>query len=207
MGSGLVLIWNVLGGLVMYRNRDRVRWLVLSLPGRWTVKFVVFCTLLALAEEAVTTTMTNLAPIFGVPVGKAYITASANYLDVVCFHIVIVFIPWFVGWAWMLSRRDFHPTLVLLLFDLTGTFAETGFLPSRIGEIGMWVFVYGLMIYLPAHSLPAERGARPPRWWHYPLAVFLPLLFMVLLLPYGLAKPYLHPDPSAIHFPPFNPDG
>jgi hypothetical protein len=207
MGSGLVLLWNVLGGLLMYRNRDPVRSFVRSLPGWWPVKFVVFCALLALAEEAITTTMTNLAPLFGVPVGKAYITASANYLDVVCFHSVVVFVPWFVGWAWMLSRWDFHPTLVFLLFGLTGTFAETGFVPQKLGEIGMWVFVYGLMIYLPAYCVPTDRGARPPRWWLYPLAVFLPLLFMVLLIPFGLIKPYLHPDPSAIHFPPLNPDG
>jgi hypothetical protein len=66
----------------------------------------------------------------------------------------------------------------------------------------MWVFVYGLMIYLPACSRPADRGARPPHWWHYPLAVILPLLFMVLLVPWGLIKFYLHPDPSSIHFPP-----
>ncbi len=73
---------------------------------------------------------------------------------------------------------------------------------ERHCEIGMWVFVYGLMIYLPACSLPADRGARLPRWWHYPLAVILPLLFMVLLVPWGLIKPYLHPDPGSIHFPP-----
>jgi len=66
----------------------------------------------------------------------------------------------------------------------------------------MWVFVYGLTIYLPACSRPADRGARPPHWWHYPLAVILPLLFMVLLVPWGLIKSYLHPDPSSIHFPP-----
>ena len=153
----------------MYRGRDRVRSFVLSLPGWWPVKFVAFCTLLALAEEAITTTMTNLAPVFGVPVGKAYITASANYLDVVCFHSVIVFVPWFMGWAWMLSRWDFHPTLVFLLFGLTGTLAETGFMPQKLGEIGMWVFVYGLMIYLPAYSLPptaalARHGGGITRW-------------------------------------------
>ena len=179
---------------------------MVSLPGWWPVKFVVFCTVLALFEEAITTTLTNMAPFFGVPVGKAYITASANYLDVVCFHSVIVFVPWFVGWAWMLSRWDFHRTLVFLLFGLTGTLAETGLMPQKLGEVGMWVFVYGLMVYLPAYSLPADRGARRPRWWAYPLAVVLPLLFMVLLLPYGLIKPYLHPDPSNIHFPPIQAD-
>ena len=201
MGSGLVLLWNVAGGILMYRGRDRVRRFVLALPGWWPVKFVAFCTLLALAEEAITTTMTNLAPGLRRALGKAYITASANYLDVVCFHSVIVFVPWFVGWAWMLSRWDFHPTLVFLLFGLTGTLAETGFMPQKLGEIGMWVFVYGLMIYLPAYSLPPDRGARPPRWWHYPLAIVLPFPFMVLLLPYGLIKPYLHPDPQQHPFP------
>ena len=42
MGSGLVLLWNVLGGLLMYRGRDRVRRFVVSLPGWWPVKFVTF---------------------------------------------------------------------------------------------------------------------------------------------------------------------
>lgn len=204
MGFGLVLFWNVLGGLVMYRNRDRVRRLSRELRGPWWLKFVVFCTLLALAEEVVTTTMTNLAPLFGVEVGEAYITASANYLDVVAFHSVIVFVPWFVGWAWMLSRWDVHPTLVFLLFGLTGTLAETSLVPAKLGEVGLWVFVYGLMVYLPAYSLPdaRQRGARPPRWWAYPLAVVLPLPFMVLLLPWAVVKAYFHQPDVAIHFPP-----
>lgn len=204
MGSGLVLFWNVLGGLVMYRYRDRVREAVRGLRAPWALKFVLFCTILALAEEVVTTTMTNLAPVFGVRVGEAYATASANYLDVVFFHSVIVFVPWFIGWAWMLRRWDFHPTFVFLIFGLTGTAAETGFLPAKIGEIGMWVFVYGLMIYLPAYSVPdaPERGARPPRWWVYPLAVVLPWPFMILLLPWAVVKHYLHQPDVAIHFPP-----
>jgi len=50
---------------------------LLALPGGWP-QFVAFCTLLALAAEAVTTTINNLAPVFGVAVGKAYITASTN---------------------------------------------------------------------------------------------------------------------------------
>jgi hypothetical protein len=53
---------------------------------------VLFCTLLALAEEAVTTTMTNLAPLFGVKMGEVAITASANYIEVVTQHSVIVFV-------------------------------------------------------------------------------------------------------------------
>ncbi len=205
MATGLVFLWCVLGGVVMYLVRDRVRRLVMSLPGWWAVKFVVFCTLLALAEEVVTTTMTNCAPLFGVPAGKAYITASSNYFDVVCFHSVIVFVPMFIGWAWMLSRWDFHPSAVFLLFGLTGTFAETGFWPSKLGEAGMWVFVYGLMVYLPAYCLPLDRTMRSPRWWQYPVAVFVPLLFtVVLMLPYFLTRRWFHPQD--VHFPPIQLD-
>jgi hypothetical protein len=35
------------------------------------MKFIVMATVLALTEEAITTTMTNLAPLFGVKVGLA----------------------------------------------------------------------------------------------------------------------------------------
>jgi hypothetical protein len=38
-------------------------------------------TALALMEEAITSSMTNLAPLFGVKIGEAYITASTNYFD------------------------------------------------------------------------------------------------------------------------------
>ena len=49
------------------------------------VKFVLGCCGLPwlLLEEAITTLMTNCAPFLGVSIGQAYITASANYFDVV----------------------------------------------------------------------------------------------------------------------------
>jgi hypothetical protein len=47
MGTGLVLLWNILGGALLYRVRDRVREFVRALPGWWGVKFVAFCTVLA----------------------------------------------------------------------------------------------------------------------------------------------------------------
>ena len=67
MGSGLVLIWVVLGGSIQRFLRDRVRSFVQAVRIDARVKFVVLATVLALIEEAVTTTMTNLAPLFGVP--------------------------------------------------------------------------------------------------------------------------------------------
>jgi hypothetical protein len=46
---------------------------------------------------------------------------------------------------------------------------------------GFWVFVYGLMTWLPAYSIPEERKARVPQWYHYPLAVVAPILLLVPL--------------------------
>ena len=116
---------------------------------------------MALLEEAVTTTMTNLAPVLGVAIGQAYITASANYLDVVLGHSVIVFVPMFAAWAWLLSRYDFRPAEVFLLFGLTGTLAEAGtFGPQMLAMAGVWVWVYGLMVWLPAYALPRQPAGR-----------------------------------------------
>ncbi len=201
MGTGLVVLWVGVCGVLMYRLRDRVRSLARAAPVDWRVTFVAMATLLALVEEAITTGMTNLAPLFGVPLGAAYITASANYLDVVCLHSVVVFVPMFVAWAAMLRRVDFSPNAVFILFGLTGTLAEAGFGGAKaFAEAGMWIFVYGLMVYLPAYCAPDARGGRPPRWWHYPLAVVLPFVFAI---PVAAVIGALHP--VSIHFPPILP--
>ena len=180
---GLILLWVVLGGLLMLHFRDGIRARVLAIPLGWQLKFVLFATLLALIEEAVTTTMTNLAPFFGVRMGEAFITPSPNYLEVVLFHSVIVFIPMFMAWAWMLGRWDFRAETAFLLFGLTGTLSESiafGF--ENFLQVGMWVFVYGLMVYLPAYSLPTERGTLiAPRPWHYPIALLLPIPFAMVM--------------------------
>ncbi len=80
MGWGLILLWIGVGGLLMYHFREPIRAVVLNIRLRWQWKFILFATVLALTEEAITTTMTNLAPLFGVRLGDAYITASTNYL-------------------------------------------------------------------------------------------------------------------------------
>jgi hypothetical protein len=203
MALGLVLLWIVLGGLLMRRLRDPLRAAVQKLHLDWRLKFVLFCTLLALVEEAVTVTMTNLAPVFGVPLGAAYITASADYFDVVGLHSVVVFVPMFIGWAWLLQRYDFSPNAVFLLFGLTGTLAEVSFGGAQqLLSLGFWTFVYGLMVYLPAYAcLPAGRDARQPRPWHYLLAVFFPDLFAI---PVAVVLHFIHP--VRIHFPPIPPN-
>lgn len=179
---GLILIWIVICGSLMYFFRDTVRDLVQGIRLPWQVTFPLLCTGLALLEEAVTVSMTNLAPFFGAEVGQAYITASANYLHTVLFHSVIVFIPMFLVWTVLLHFFDFPPAHVFLLFGLTGSIAEMSISPTNI-LAGFWFFVYGLMIYLPVYSLPANRSARKPKWWAYPLAVVAPIFSPILLLP------------------------
>jgi hypothetical protein len=200
MACGLIMLWIGGCGLAMWRWRDfwcrqeaRIR-----LP--WPLKFVLGCTMLALLEEAITTSMTNCAPLFGVEVGEAYITASANYFDVVLYHSVVVFVPMFIGWAVLLYRWRFSPFSVFLLFGVTGLLAETiSFGPQNLGNFALWIFVYGLMVWLPAHCVPAERAARQPRWWAYPIAVVVPFLFLPLLV--ALAPwLWLTPKHATIHF-------
>jgi hypothetical protein len=203
MGWGLILLWVVVAGLLMYCLRDRARLLVAKVPLHWRWKFILMTTGLALTEEAITTTMTNLAPLFGVKVGEAYITASTNFLDVVALHSVVMFVPLFVGWSVILSFYDFSAFWVFLLFGLTGTAMETNFGTKNPLEFGLWIFVYGLMVYLPAYCLPNGRSTRPVRWLHYPLAVVVPFPF-IALVPLPLLAGLVFPRHPKIHFPPLH---
>lgn len=200
MGLGLIVLWVLVGGTAMYLFRERVKAVVLKLPLHWQVKFVLFATLLAMTEEAVTTLMTNLAPLFGVRIGEAYITASTNYLDVILHHSVILFVPWFIAWAWLLKRYDFSPFWVFLLTGLNGLFAESlAFGWQHLSEFSLWIFVYGLMVYLPAYTVPPGRGTHPPKLWHGVLAFFLPL---VVGIPWAVLVNLAFPNHPNIHFPP-----
>lgn len=196
MAGGLFLLWCVLGGWLMWRYRDTFAQWVGRWRWRWQVKFVLLCTLFALLEETVTTTMTNLAPLFGVRVGEAYITASTNYLDVVLWHSVVVFVPMFIAWAWTLSRWQFAPKQVMVLFGGTGILAEgLSFGWHNLLGWGMWLLVYGLMVYLPAYAVREGVGTIPPRGRHYLMAVLLPYLFAA---PVAIVVGWLHP--VRIHF-------
>ncbi len=204
MAWGLILLWIGGCGFAMWRWRERWCRLAARVPLPWMVKFVLGCVALALLEEAITTLMTNCAPLLGVRVGQAYITASANYFDVVFYHSVVVFVPLFIGWAVLLRLWRFTPFAVFVLFGLTGTLAETAaFGPQSLANFGLWVFVYGLMVWLPAGWAPPGQAVWAPRWWTYPLAVAAPFLFLPLLpvlAPWILFTPK-HPP---IHFPPIH---
>lgn len=193
MALGLILFWVVIGGTLMYRYREPIGRYIRDIPLNWRLKFVIFATILALVEEAVTVTMTNLAPVFGSQIGEAFITASANYLHTILFHSVIVFMPMFITWSLLLGRYDFHAKQVFLLFGLVGSFAEMSIQPTNVLG-GFWFFVYGLMLFLPAYSIPPaeSRGARTPKLRHYALAVVLPLVSPAILLPIAPLLRYLY---------------
>lgn len=198
MAASLWLTWVLAGGVAARRLRERLRARLQQLPGNWQLHFVLFATLLALAEEAITTTLTNLAPAFGSQVGVAYITASSSYLEVVMYNSVIVFVPMFILWAWLLRRYAFSPNAALLLFGITGVLAEAIYGGAQaLLAAPFWILVYGLMMYLPAYTLAQGRAAQP-RSWHYALAVLLPLLAAAVMALVVLA---LSP-----HLPHFGPD-
>jgi hypothetical protein len=117
MAWGLITFWIVGCGMLMWRCKELCCRLVDRVPVSWPIKFVVGCILLATLEEVVTTSMTNCAPLFGVKLGEAYITASSNYLDVILRHSVVVFVPMFIGWAILLKYWRFSPFAVFLLWE------------------------------------------------------------------------------------------
>lgn len=198
---GVNIFWIGGVGLVSILAKDRARHLFAQLPGPATVKAVLFMTILALIEEAITTAMTNSAPLFGVALGEVYITASADYLDVILYHSVVVFIPQFIAWAWLLSRYSFSPFQAFLLYGLTGFINETLSFGLNLLTLPQWILVYGLMIYLPAYCFPKRPDRRPARWWPCALAIILPIfaaLPVVALLLFLLA-----PGHPKVHFPPF----
>ena len=185
---GLVLVWVVGGGLLMLRLRDRVKREVAKLRLDRSLVFFLFAAGLSLSEEAVTVGMTNLAPVFGVSIGQAYITASSDYLAVVAFHSVVVFLPMFLVWAFLLTRYSFQPNTVLLLYGLTGLLAETGtFGFQNLIAGGLWILVYGLMVYLPAYSFTPTALKKPGIAQYLlgvlgPLAAAIPVALLVVVL-------------------------
>jgi hypothetical protein len=192
MGGLLLVVWCLIGGIIQWLVRDRFVGLVRRVPIGWRTKLVLVCIIFALAEEAVTTGLTNIAPLLGGVTDAARITASKNYLEVVCLHSVVVFVPSYVMLAVILSFFDFAPVEVMLLYGLVGWLAELmTFGPQNWGMIGMWVFVYGLMVYLPARTVPADRKVRPVRWWYWPITVVVLLFAGVPFVPLVLVVRWL----------------
>ncbi len=202
---GLILLWVTLIGGLSVKLRTQICSIIpaSSLPP-WQF-FIILSTAMALLEEAVTVSMTNMAPLFGVALGRAYITASGNYFDVVSLHSVVVIVPQFVAWGRLLTRYSFSPFQVALLFGSTGMVDEALFGgPSAFLGFAQWILVYGIMVFLPATvSIARSNNRKPVKWWHYPAAVVGPIFVAVpvVLLITRLIAPH-HPS---IHFQPISP--
>jgi hypothetical protein len=200
MAAALGVVWNVIGGAVMRLARNPACELVGKSPLNRRATFFLFATLLALLEEGVTTTLTNLAPLFGN--AQAFITASHNYLEVVVWHSVVVIAPMFLVWSWFLARFSFSPGGVFLLFGVNGVLAELLIGGPAILMAPFWIFVYGLMIYLPAYSFPTHEETPAPRWYHYPLAIGACLLASAAVaVVVNVVSPYLPHFGTTLTFP------
>jgi hypothetical protein len=200
MAAALGLVWNIIGGTVMGLVRNPARKLVSKSRLSRSATFFLFATLLALLEEGVTTALTDLAPMFGN--AQAFITASRNYFEVVVWHSVIVIAPMFLVWSWLLARFRFRPGCVFLLFEINGVLAELLIGGPALFMAPFWIFVYGLMIYLPAYSFPTDVETPAPRWYHYPMAVGACLLASATVaLTVNLVSPRLPHFGTTLMFP------
>jgi hypothetical protein len=176
MALGLFMVWVLLAGGLMWKFAPRLLLIINRLPFNWRIRFVFVSIILALIEEAIATFMSNLALILGDSTHQAAITASKNYLEVVAGYSVIVFIPMFIAWALLLSWRNFSPFSVMVLFGITGLLSESlSFGPQNFLNAGFWILVYGLMVYLPARSVPGQNIPQA-KIWHYPIAILLPIV-------------------------------
>jgi len=176
------IIWVCLIGGLMYTFRDKIRTKISLIP-HWPWWFVSFVLCLALLEEFIAVGITNLAPFFGVAAGQAYFTASGDYLDVVMYHSIIVFLPFFAAWVWALRRYKFSPTAVFFMWGITGICAELLFAGGNLFALiaaGFWIFVYGLMLWLPTYCLPDDRSAIEPRYYHYAAPILASVLFFAI---------------------------
>jgi hypothetical protein len=202
MASGLILLWVVLGGGLMYILRDRIKAFLEPLSANWRISFFLLATAMAMCEEVVTTSLTNCAPFFGVKLGEAYITASSNYFDVIACHSVVTFLPPFAVWTWLYSRYHFSPFGAFVSFGVYGFLGETIYGGFHPGQAPFWILVYGLMIYLPAYVFADHRGRRRVSWLQYVMGAvgpFIGTIPWVLLLKLTVLRN--HPD---VHFPPIH---
>ncbi len=181
MGLGLILIWGLLGGLVALKIREPLRIKMLNHPNHPRVKFFLFALFMACLEEVVSTLMTNTAPLYGFSPYDVYITASPNYFEVILLHSVIVFWPAYIVWAFALNKYEFHPNWVLILYGLTGLVAEgmTFGWGNNLLMFAYWGIIYGLMVYLPAYTVPFKENRKKPGFFMSIAMIILPLLVLV----------------------------
>jgi hypothetical protein len=185
LNSGLLVIWVGLIGGILYRINDRTG-TFLSSNRHHILTFALICPLLVLIEETVAVMMTNTAPLWGLTTSEASITASVNWFETVTRHSVIVFIPQFVLLAIFTKAYRSDPAHVFLMYGLCGFIGEGlafGFVHNLWG-LPFWIFVYGMIAYVPTYVLQTDPNRPVARLWHHVLAlvVIVPVTAMWALL-------------------------
>jgi hypothetical protein len=176
----LNLIWCIGFGFITFKFKDKIKSIFQNVKPNWNwkTKFFLFFLFLILFEEIITTILTNLAQVLGGEIGKSFITASTNYFEVIFFHSAIMFVPFIFIWTYLFSKYSFNPNQAFLLFGLLGTLSETLLSPFALIS-GFWFFVYGLMIYLPAYTLPIRENLQTPDFKAYLIALILPFIVSI----------------------------
>ena len=168
----LIFVWVIILGIIQYVLRDMVKYLV-NMSNDWKLKFFSLVLFMMLIKETIAVIITNQVSLFGGEYSKAFITVHSNYFIVMLFS-VIVFIPMIIAWIYLLSKYDFKHYEAFLLFGLTGVIVEILINPFA-ATAGLWIFIYGLFIWLATYCLP-ERNLPRPGYNTYIIAVFLPVI-------------------------------
>lgn len=181
LAIGLFFLWGICSAFIMYETKDKIKNYFETTNYSTFVLVTLGGIFLALIEEAFATLMTNLAPLFGFSTSEVFITASADYIEVVTQHSVIVFVPWFIAWGIVLHKYTIHPNTSMVLFGITGLCAEVlGFGLQHITELGFWIIIYGLMIYLPAYITYSPKSKPTLNKCFYPFLIIISFVFLVI---------------------------
>jgi len=81
LAAGMILLWIIVGGSLTPMLRRRLVPELAAIPIDWRVRFVIFCTAMALIEEVITTTMTNCASLLGTTPEEAQAIAAIGKSD------------------------------------------------------------------------------------------------------------------------------
>ncbi len=197
MGLTLFVVWVVIGGILQLFLRKKFL-PALEKPRRYPLLFFsIFAITLALIEEVITTSITNSARLYGLEIGQAYITASTNFFDVIVFHSVIVFIPMLFVLGIIGRRYTLSPLHIAALWGTCGIIAEFTLAGSQtLLNAPMWFMVYGLMVYLPAHTfVKLERKKAPVALFPIFVALILASAITTAWIPLTLDHPSIHFSP------------
>lgn len=143
----LTVLWVFLGGSLMYLLRNIFVKFYSKIKWPFWLKFTFFATLFSLIEEAIAVSVNNYFS-----GGQAILTASTDYWEVVSHHSVVILIPIFFIFSFFVKKFNFTPYKSFLYFGIIGVLAEfsIGGILSLF-EFSLWIFVYGLIVYLPSH--------------------------------------------------------